>query len=131
MIGVVGFLFFAIMTSLLYYYERVAGITPEELTIFFTVFVMLQWWNLFNAKALGSCHSTFHGILRDKGMVIVLSIILIGQIVIVEFGGKMFRTVHLDLETWLIIFFATSPVLLIGEGVRLARKLKTIVRKIK
>ena len=131
MIGVVGFLFFAIMTSLLYYYERVAGITPEELTIFFTVFVMLQWWNLFNAKALGSCRSTFHGILRDKGMVIVLSIILIGQIVIVEFGGKMFRTVHLDLETWLIIFFATSPVLLIGEGVRLARKLKTIVRKIK
>lgn len=121
-IGIVGLLFFAVMIVLLYYYEIVAGITPEELTIFFTVFVMLQWWNLFNAKSFSSSHSAFHRFTRDRGLLFVLAIILVGQWIIVTFGGKMFRTVPLDLTTWLMVIFGTSPVMLIGEVVRLFRK---------
>lgn len=121
-IAVVGMLFFAVMITLLYYYEIVAGITPEELTIFFTVFVMLQWWNLFNAKSFASKHSAFRGVLKDRGLLFVLLIILVGQWIIVTFGGKMFRTVPLDYTTWLLIIFGTSPVMFIGELVRLFRK---------
>ena len=121
-IGIVGLLFFGLMFGLLYYFERVAGVSAEELTVFFTIFVMLQWWNLFNAKSLGSSRSAFHKFLSDRGLLFVLFIILAGQWLIVEFGGKMFRTVPLDIETWLWIILGTSPVMIVGEIVRRIRR---------
>ena len=121
-IGIVGLLFFGLMFGLLYYFERVAGVSAEELTVFFTIFVMLQWWNLFNAKSLGSSRSAFHKFLSDRGLLFVLFIILAGQWLIVELGGKMFRTVPLDIETWLWIILGTSPVMIVGEIVRRIRR---------
>ena len=121
-IGIVGLLFFGLMFGLLYYFERVAGVSSEELTVFFTIFVMLQWWNLFNAKSLGSRRSAFHKFLSDRGLLFVLFIILAGQWLIVELGGKMFRTVPLDIETWLWIILGTSPVMIVGEIVRRIRR---------
>ena len=121
-IGIVGLLFFGLMFGLLYYFERVAGVSAEELTVFFTIFVMLQWWNLFNAKSLGSRRSAFHKFLSDRGLLFVLFIILAGQWLIVELGGKMFRTVPLDIETWLWIILGTSPVMIVGEIVRRIRR---------
>ena len=121
-IGIVGLLFFGLMFGLLYYFERVAGVSEEELTVFFTIFVMLQWWNLFNAKSLGSRRSAFHKFLSDRGLLFVLFIILAGQWLIVELGGKMFRTVPLDIETWLWIILGTSPVMIVGEIVRRIRR---------
>ena len=121
-IGIVGLLFFGLMFGLLYYFERVAGVSAEELTVFFTIFVMLQWWNLLNAKSLGSSRSAFHEFLSDRGLLFVLFIILAGQWLIVELGGKMFRTVPLDIETWLWIILGTSPVMIVGEIVRRIRR---------
>ena len=121
-IGIVGLLFFGLMFGLLYYFERVAGVSEEELTVFFTIFVMLQWWNLFNAKSFGSRRSAFHEFLSDRGLLFVLFIILAGQWLIVELGGKMFRTVPLDIETWLWIILGTSPVMIVGEIVRRIRR---------
>ena len=121
-IGIVGLLFFGLMFGLLYYFERVAGVSAEELTVFFTIFVMLQWWNLFNAKSLGSSRSAFYKFLSDRGLLFVLFIILAGQWLIVELGGKMFRTVPLDIETWLWIVLGTSPVMIVGEIVRRIRR---------
>ena len=121
-IGIVGLLFFGLMFGLLYYFERVAGVSAGELTVFFTIFVMLQWWNLFNAKSLGSRRSAFHKFLSDRGLLFVLFIILAGQWLIVELGGKMFRTVPLDIETWLWIVLGTSPVMIVGEIVRRIRR---------
>ena len=121
-IGIVGLLYFGLMFGLLYYFERVAGVSAEELTVFFTIFVMLQWWNLFNAKSLGSRRSAFHKFLSDRGLLFVLFIILAGQWLIVELGGKMFRTVPLDIETWLWIVLGTSPVMIVGEIVRRIRR---------
>ena len=121
-IGIVGLLFFGLMFGLLYYFERVAGVSAQELTVFFTIFVMLQWWNLFNAKSLGSRRSAFHKFLSDRGLLFVLFIILAGQWLIVELGGKMFRTVPLDIETWLWIILGTSPVMIVGEILRRIRR---------
>ena len=112
---VVGGLFFLGMFALLWYFERIAGVNPTELTVFFTIFVMLQWWNLFNARSLGSHHSALRRLWACHGFLLVLVLVLFGQWLIVTFGGKMFRTVPLAPLTWLYIIVGTSPVLWIGE----------------
>ena len=122
-IALVGISFFLVMFAMLYHIEK-AGITIHELTIFFTTFVMLQWWNLFNAKMLGSNHSAFRLIHHCEGLLLVLASILVGQWLIVTFGGQMFRTEPLLWKTWLTIFVATSPVLIIGELYRMICRLK-------
>ena len=117
-IGFIGGLFFIFMGSLLWYFERVAGVDDVELTVFFTIFVMLQWWNLFNARMLGSTHSAFRRLWTCKAFLMVLMLVLVGQWLIVTFGGQMFRTVPLSWQTWLYIFIGTSPVLWVGEVYR-------------
>lgn len=111
-------IFFLFMIVMLAYYEHVVGLDIRRLTIFFTVFVMVQWWNLLNAKAWGASQPALSDISRSKGMLFILALIIIGQWAIVTFGGKMFRTVPLDFTTWLSIIVVTSPVLIIGEGIR-------------
>lgn len=124
-IGLTGVAFFAVMIGILVYFNHLNGLSVEELTIFFNVFVMLQWWNLFNAKSLGTSHSALKGFLDDKGLLIVLGIVLVGQWLIVTFGGRMFRTEPLSLKMWLTIILGTSPVLIIGEMLRLAKRIKS------
>ncbi len=101
----------------------------HELTIFFTTFVMLQFWNLFNAKTLGSIHSAFRHFKRDNGLIMVLIIVFIGQWLIVEFGDGMFRTEHLSLKEWAMITISTSFVLWIGELWRGIKRLKANKKK--
>lgn len=112
-----GSLFFTVMFIFLIYCERrgQAGVDIHELTIFFTTFVMLQFWNLFNAKTLDSCHSAFRHFVLDRGLILVLALVLAGQWIIVTFGGRMFRTVPLSFAEWITIIAATSLVLWIGE----------------
>ena len=92
------------------------------LSFFFTAFVMLQFWNLFNAKAFMTGKSTFSGMSQSKAFIFVVFIILLGQVLIVQFGGDMFRTVPLHLRDWLIIIGGSSIVLWIGELIRLISK---------
>ena len=112
-----GIVFFLVMFALLVYCERrgKGGVDVHELTMFFTTFVMIQFWNLFNAKALMSHHSAFRHFLKDKGMILVLVLVLVGQWIIVTFGGEMFRTTPLSLHEWLLIIGSTSVVLWVGE----------------
>ena len=117
-IAVVGVLFFLVTFALLWYFERIAGVDATELTVFFTIFVMLQWWNLFNARMLGSHYSAFRRLWACRGFLLVLLLVLVGQWLIVTFGGKMFRTVPLSATTWLAIILGTSPVLWVGEVYR-------------
>jgi Ca2+-transporting ATPase len=124
--GVIGLgvLFAAAMFVYLYRIEMSGdGVDIRELTVFFTTFVMLQWWNLLNARTLGSCHSAFRYLWRCRGLLLVLVMILAGQWLIVTFGGKMFRTVPLPALTWLAIIIGTSPVLWLGEAYRLIKRL--------
>lgn len=123
-----GIVFFLVMFALLVYCERrgKGGVDVHELTMFFTTFVMIQFWNLFNAKALMSHHTAFRHFLKDKGMILVLVLVLVGQWIIVTFGGEMFRTTPLSLHEWLLIIGSTSVVLWAGE---LWRTFKRMVAK--
>lgn len=123
-----GIVFFLVMFALLVYCERrgKGGVDVHELTMFFTTFVMIQFWNLFNAKALMSHHTAFCHFLKDKGMILVLVLVLVGQWIIVTFGGEMFRTTPLSLHEWLLIIGSTSVVLWAGE---LWRTFKRMIAK--
>ena len=123
-----GIVFFLVMFALLVYCERrgKGGVDVHELTMFFTTFVMIQFWNLFNAKALMSHHTAFRHFLKDKGMILVLVLVLVGQWIIVTFGGEMFRTTPLSLHEWLLIIGSTSVVLWAGE---LWRAFKRMIAK--
>ena len=123
-----GIVFFLVMFALLVYCERrgKGGVDVHELTMFFTTFVMIQFWNLFNAKALMSHHTAFRHFLKDRGMILVLVLVLVGQWIIVTFGGEMFRTTPLSLHEWLLIIGSTSVVLWVGE---LWRTFKRMIAK--
>lgn len=98
-------------------------LTSYELSLFFTIFVMLQFWNMFNAKAYGTRKSTFNGFSSVlKGFGIIALLIVLGQILIVQFGGVMFNVVPISLVDWLLIIGGTSIVLWVGELFRVFKR---------
>lgn len=133
----VGCLFFVILLTLLYMLEHAPihsmtdfltwknmgnqGLTDHELSIFFTLFVMIQFWNMFNARAFATGRSAFH-LKGCKGFGGIALLIFVGQIIIVQCGGRMFNVTPLSLSDWLIIVTSTSAVLWIGELFRLFNK---------
>lgn len=119
----IGITFTVLLLGMMYYFTNEQGdISRYDLSVFFTTFVMLQFWNMFNAKAFLSGGSAFKNLKGSAGFLIVMLIIPIGQFLIVEFGGDVFRTVPLTLRDWGIILGATSLVLWIGELMRLLKK---------
>lgn len=98
------------------------GLTAYELSLFFSIFVMLQFWNMFNAKAYRTTKSTFVGIAQNKSFLLIAGIILVGQVFITTFGGKMFSVMPLSFQDWILLIVGTSWVLWIGELSRLFRK---------
>ncbi len=133
----VGGLFFLLLFGLLYVFDHTDlhsladiaslslgednGLSPYELSLFFTLFVMIQFWNMFNARAFETGRSAFH-FKGCRGFCIIALCILFGQILIVQVGGPMFNVVPLKLVDWIIIIAATSVVLWIGEVIRLFTK---------
>lgn len=97
------------------------GLSDLEKSYIFTGFVMLQFWNMFNARAYHTGRSPFH-FKRCKSFLFILALILIGQMIIVSTGGKMFNVMPLSVSDWLIIILATSIVLWVGEIARLIHK---------
>lgn len=98
-------------------------LTSYELSLFFTIFVMLQFWNMFNAKAYGTRKSTFRdfrSVLKGFGVIAIL--IVVGQILIVQFGGVMFNVVPISVVDWFLIISSTSVVLWIGELFRIFKR---------
>ncbi len=121
----VGLTFLALLMGLLIYYKgQPGGMSTHHLTIFFTIFVMLQFWNLFNASVFGTNHSVFKDASHALGMLGVALIILVGQIIIVSFGGKVFRTEPLAFMEWIYIIAGTSLVFWIGEILRGLQRMK-------
>lgn len=119
----IGITFTVLLLGMMYYFTNEQGdISRYDLSVFFTTFVMLQFWNMFNAKAFLSGGSAFKNLKGSAGFLIVMLIIPIGQFLIVEFGGDVFRTVPLTLRDWGMIIGTTSLVLWIGELMRLLKK---------
>ncbi len=140
----IGLIFTALMMGLLMLFEHTAttsfthlsfafgkqnGLTPYELGLFFTFFVFLQFWNLFNAKAFMTTQSAFHGLSwqNTKWFLLIAGIIFAGQLLVVEMPGLqvMFNVADggLSWQDWLIIIASTSCVLWVGELIRLVRRL--------
>lgn len=138
----VGGIFFVILIGFVYYFEHTnltsltqlwsipfrleaepftPGLTPYELSLFFTIFVFLQFWNLFNAKAFATGRSAFH-FKNCGGFLLIVALIFGGQILIVELGREFFNVVPLKFLDWVIIVGCTSIVLWIGELIRLIKK---------
>lgn len=123
----VGAVFLVILMGLLSVFNNMpGGMDVHHLTIFFTIFVMLQFWNLFNASVFGTNHSIFKDASHAMGMLGVALIILVGQLVIVTFGGKVFRTEPLSVMEWIYIIAGTSLVLWVGE---IWRGIKRVAQK--
>ncbi|MDR1201459.1 MAG: calcium-translocating P-type ATPase, PMCA-type [Tannerellaceae bacterium] len=123
-IFVVGLLFVIILLGVLLYFNQVdGGISAYHLSMFFTLFVMLQFWNMFNAKAFADNKSAFAGLKDSKTFLLVSLLIVIGQYLIVTFGGEMFNVVPLSWRDWGIIIVSTSVVLWIGEVIRFVKRL--------
>lgn len=131
---IVGVLFVILLLGMMYYFanpdhlntffDYIAAEKRERyfLSYFFTIFVMLQFWNMFNAKAFASGKSAFSDLSSSKSFILVSILILIGQILIVSFGGEVFRTMPLTLKDWIIIICSTSVVLWVGEIVRFIKR---------
>ncbi len=122
-IMITGVSMFVVLFALLYHFESNGDINIHELTIFFTIFVMMQFWNLLNAKTLHSTSSTFHNLSNNKGLIFVLIVIFLCQWLIVTFGGSVFRTEPLSLVEWLCIVGGTAIVMVIGEIHQLTKRM--------
>ena len=122
----VGIAFVVILMGVLYYFHAQTGLTPHDLSWFFSFFVMLQFWNMFNAKAFMEGRSAFANLKESKSFLFVALLIIIGQYLIVTFGGEMFSVVPLSLKDWGVIIGLSSLVLWIGE---IARGISRLIRK--
>lgn len=121
----VGLLFTMVLMTLHYLLEEQGGgviITSQGLTVFFTVFVFMQFWNLFNARAFGSGRSAFHNAADSKVFFSTLTAIFLGQVLIVYLGGPMFNVVPIPFATFMAIFGLTSPIMLFPEAIKLVKK---------
>ena len=120
----IGLLFLAILLGILVYMNKDGIVSVYELSVFFTIFVMMQFWNMFNARTLGGNRSAFYKLKENRNFVVIAVLILVLQIVIIQFGGGFFRTEPLSLEHWAAIIAGTSLVLWIGELCRLFKRIK-------
>jgi Ca2+-transporting ATPase len=123
-----GLLFLSFLIGLLLYLQGGAGLSEEtaegrhRLSIFFSIFVFLQFWNLFNAKCLGRVSSALSGLWVNKSFLLIALAISVGQILLVQYGGDFFRTAPLSLSVWVYIIGGTSVVIWVGEAARMVRR---------
>ncbi|HEY9670229.1 MAG TPA: cation-translocating P-type ATPase [Waterburya sp.] len=110
-----GACFLIFLVGLLLYIRQDETISNYELSVFFAIFVMFQFWNLFNARCLGLKQSAFSELSKNKNFLVIAATIFVGQILIIQFGGSVFRTVPLSLPDWISIIGGTSVVLWAGE----------------
>ena len=118
----VGIIFVIVLMGLLLHFHASEGLSAHDLSWFFSFFVMLQFWNMFNAKAFMDGRSAFADLKECKSFLFVAALILVGQYLIVTFGGPMFNVIPLSWKDWGIIIGSSSLVLWVGELARLFKK---------
>jgi Ca2+-transporting ATPase len=127
-IFLVGGLFLCLFLILVLGFGSVFPMNPESkvglhnLSIFFTTFVFLQFWNLFNARMLGRDSSALSNLKESRMFLLIVGVVAIGQILMTQLGGEIFRTSPLGLGEWVAIIVGTSPVLWVGEVVRFVQR---------
>jgi len=119
----VGMIFLAILLCLLVWMNKDGNVSVYELSVFFTIFVMMQFWNMFNARTLGGNKSAFYRLGENSQFLMIALLIFVLQVVIIQFGGGFFRTEPISLQHWAMIVTGTSLVLWIGELKRFIARL--------
>lgn len=118
-----GIVVVAVLLGMMFWWTATAGGMNEvQLTLFFSVFVFLQFWNMFNAKGFETKHSVFTCVRGCREFFLILLAIGIGQVLIVEVGGEVFRTVPLAWRQWAWVIGGTSLIAVGGELVRAVRR---------
>ena len=118
-----GMVMVAVLLGMLFWWTvSEGGLSVEQLTLFFSTFVFLQFWNMFNAKGFETRHSVFTCLKGCREFFLILAAIGIGQVLIVEFGGEVFRTVPLTGREWASVIGFTSLLAVGGEAVRAIRR---------
>lgn len=118
-----GVIMVAVLLSMLFWWTiTTGGLTVRQLTVFFSTFVFLQFWNMFNAKGFETRHSVFTCLRGCREFFLILLAIAVGQVLIVEFGGEVFRTEPLAWREWAAIIGCTSLIAVGGEIVRAVRR---------
>ena len=131
----VGMLFFLCSAVYWVYITHYNDELPKyDLSLFFTFFVMMQFWNLFNARYFRTGRSLVSDIVavirRECKMedcfsptfLGIVAAIFFGQVLIVNCFGSLFNVCALDLKDWIYIMLVTSPILIVGEIVRNIKK---------
>ena len=114
-----GIIMVAVLLGMLFWWTiTTGGLTVRQLTLFFSTFVFLQFWNMFNAKGFETRHSVFSCLRGCREFFLILLAIAVGQVLIVEFGGEVFRTEPLAWREWAVIIGSTSLIAVGGEIVR-------------
>lgn len=111
----IGSVFVIVLLALIFTFKSDGNMSMKELTIFFSTFVIMQFWNMFNSRSFGTRGSVFQGLFKNRMFLFIAAVILIGQIIMVQFGGKIFRTVPLSFMEWAIIIGLTSLTVVIKE----------------
>lgn len=122
--SMLDFSFSELFSSFFRFDSTSTNLSSYELSVFFTVFVLMQFWNMFNAKAFMSHKSSFSDMSHSKNFLLVAALILVGQILIVTFGGEMFSVHRLSVTDWVLIILCTSPILIVGEVAHLFSRRK-------
>jgi Ca2+-transporting ATPase len=118
-----GGIMVAVLLGMLFWWTITeGGLTVRQLTLFFSTFVFLQFWNMFNAKGFETRHSVLHDLRGSRTFFLVLLLIAVGQVLIVEFGGPVFRTTPLTWVQWLEVIGYTSLIAILGDVVRSIRR---------
>lgn len=109
-----GFCVVVFLALLIWFRWADGAMSGRELTVFFTVFILVQFWNMFNVRKFGYPQAAMFGFSENPWFFLIAGIILVGQVLIVQFGGTVFRTVPLAMMDWVWLLSITSPVLLFG-----------------
>ena len=128
----VGGIFFLMLVVLLYIFQHAdinqltdlltlqlgekGHVSTYELTLLFTIFVMTHFFYLFNSRAFETGRSALH-FKGCNGLLMIITIIFLGQILMVELPGlqDFFNVEGLKLIDWIIIVIGSSLVLWIRE----------------
>jgi Ca2+-transporting ATPase len=95
--------------------------TVLQVSLFFSIYVFFQVWNQINCRSLTPDVSGLHRLLHNPTFLAIAATVAVGQVLIVTFGGPVFKVEPLSLQAWLGVIAFTASVLVFAEVSRRLR----------
>ena len=100
-------------------------LNAHQVSIFFTTYVVFQVWNIINCRSLSAYESGLKGVFTNPAFIAIMLLILLGQMLIIQVGGSVFKVQPLGLSDWFFILLGTSVVLIKAEISRFFQRIRT------